>query len=40
VPWKIFRVNAVYFAVLGRAGEALPAEPLMALAGQLDRKNK
>lgn len=40
VPWKIFRVNAVYFAVLGRASEALPAEPLTALAGQLDRKNK
>ncbi len=40
VPWKIFRVNAVYLAVFGRAGGALPAAPLAALAGQLDRKNK
>jgi predicted regulator of Ras-like GTPase activity (Roadblock/LC7/MglB family) len=40
VSWKIFRVSAVYLAVFGRAGEALPAAPLAALAGQLDRKNK
>jgi len=39
VPWKIFRVNAVYLAVFGRAGAALPTT-LAALAGQLDRKNK
>jgi predicted regulator of Ras-like GTPase activity (Roadblock/LC7/MglB family) len=40
VSWKIFRVSAVYLAVFGRAGEALPTAPLAALAGQLDRKNK
>ncbi|MGA2853326.1 MAG: roadblock/LC7 domain-containing protein [Verrucomicrobiota bacterium] len=40
VSWKIFHVNAVYLAVFGRPGEALPAAPLVALAGQLDRKNK
>jgi predicted regulator of Ras-like GTPase activity (Roadblock/LC7/MglB family) len=39
VSWKIFRVNAVYLAVFGRAGEVLPTT-LAALAGQLDRKNK
>jgi hypothetical protein len=33
-------VSAVYLAVFGRAGEALPTAPLAALAGQLDRKNK
>jgi predicted regulator of Ras-like GTPase activity (Roadblock/LC7/MglB family) len=40
VPWKIFRVNAVYFAAFGRAGEGLPTATLAALAAQLDRKNK
>jgi len=40
VPWKIFRVNAIFFAAFGRAGEALPTGPLAALAGELDRKNK
>ncbi len=40
VPWKIFRVNAVYFAAFGRAGHSLPAAPLAALAAELDRKNK
>ncbi len=40
VAWKIFRVNAVYLAVFGRPGAALPAAALVALAGQLDRKNK
>ena len=40
VPWKIFRVNAVYFAVFGRAGQPLPTAQLAALAGELDRKNK
>jgi predicted regulator of Ras-like GTPase activity (Roadblock/LC7/MglB family) len=39
VPWKIFRVNAIYFAAFGRAGEALPTAPLTALAALLDRKN-
>jgi predicted regulator of Ras-like GTPase activity (Roadblock/LC7/MglB family) len=38
VPWRIFRVNAVYFAAFGRAGEALPAAQLAALAEELDRK--
>ena len=40
VPWKIFRVNALYFAAFGRAGEAMPAAPLAALAAQLDRKKQ
>jgi predicted regulator of Ras-like GTPase activity (Roadblock/LC7/MglB family) len=40
VPWKIFRVNSVYFAAFGRAGESLPAAPLAQLAGELDRKKK
>jgi predicted regulator of Ras-like GTPase activity (Roadblock/LC7/MglB family) len=38
VPWKIFRVNAVYFAAFGRANEALPSVQLAALAAELDRK--
>ncbi|HXR03377.1 MAG TPA: hypothetical protein VN836_01565 [Verrucomicrobiae bacterium] len=38
VPWKIFRVNAVYFAAFGRAGEALPTAQLALLAAELDRK--
>jgi len=38
VPWRIFRVNSVYFAAFGRAGEALPAAQLVSLAGELDRK--
>jgi len=38
VPWKIFRVNAVYFAAFGRANETLPNAPLVALAASLDRK--
>jgi predicted regulator of Ras-like GTPase activity (Roadblock/LC7/MglB family) len=37
-PWKIFRVNAVYFAAFGRAGEPLPTVPLAELAAELDRK--
>jgi predicted regulator of Ras-like GTPase activity (Roadblock/LC7/MglB family) len=40
VPWKIFRVNAVYFAAFGCAGEPLPATQLAALAAELDRKNQ
>ena len=40
VPWKIFRVNAVYFAAFGRAGEALPSVQLAALAAELDRKKQ
>ena len=38
VPWKIFRVNAVYFAAFGRAGQQLPSVQLAQLAGELDRK--
>ena len=38
VPWKIFRVNAVYFAAFGRANETLPSVQLAALAVSLDRK--
>jgi predicted regulator of Ras-like GTPase activity (Roadblock/LC7/MglB family) len=38
IPWKIFRVNAVYFAAFGRAGESLPTAQLAQLATQLDRK--
>jgi predicted regulator of Ras-like GTPase activity (Roadblock/LC7/MglB family) len=40
VPWKIFRVNSVYFAAFGRAGEALPGSQLALLATQLDRKKQ
>ena len=40
VPWKIFRVNAVYFAAFGRANEALPTAPLAQLAAELDRKKQ
>jgi len=38
VPWKIFRVNAVYFAAFGRASESLPSVQLATLAAELDRK--
>jgi predicted regulator of Ras-like GTPase activity (Roadblock/LC7/MglB family) len=38
VPWKIFRVNAVYFAAFGRANESLPSAQLATLAAALDRK--
>ena len=38
VPWKIFRVNSIYFAAFGRAGETLPKSQLAALAVELDRK--
>jgi predicted regulator of Ras-like GTPase activity (Roadblock/LC7/MglB family) len=38
VPWKIFRVNAIFFAAFGRAGHALPTAQLAALAGELDRR--
>ena len=40
VPWKIFRVNTVYFAVFGRAGQLLPDAQLAALAAELDLKKK
>ncbi len=38
VPWKIFRVNNLYFAAFGRAGESLPTGQLAGLAMELDRK--
>ena len=37
-PWKIFRVNAVYFAAFGQSGQPLPTQQLAVLAGELDRK--
>jgi predicted regulator of Ras-like GTPase activity (Roadblock/LC7/MglB family) len=39
-PWKIFRVNAVYFAAFGRAHETMPGVQLAALATELDRKKQ
>jgi predicted regulator of Ras-like GTPase activity (Roadblock/LC7/MglB family) len=40
VPWKIFRVNAIFFAAFGRPGEPLPTAQLAALAAELDHKPK
>jgi len=40
VPWKIFRVNAIFFAAFGTAGQPMPTAQLAALAGELDRKSK
>jgi len=40
VPWKVYRVNALYFAAFGKAGEPLPGAELSALAMELDRKGK
>jgi predicted regulator of Ras-like GTPase activity (Roadblock/LC7/MglB family) len=40
VPWKIFRVNAIFFAAFGQAGMPLPTSQLAALAGELDHKQK
>jgi len=40
VPWKIFRVNAIFFAAFGRAGEPMPTAQLAALAAELDHKAK
>ena len=40
VPWKIFRVNAIFFAAFGRTGEPLPTSQLAALAAELDHKPK
>jgi predicted regulator of Ras-like GTPase activity (Roadblock/LC7/MglB family) len=40
VPWKIFRVNAIFFAAFGREGQPLPTAQLAALAGDLDHKPK
>jgi predicted regulator of Ras-like GTPase activity (Roadblock/LC7/MglB family) len=40
IPWKIFRVNAIFFAAFGRAREALPTAQLAALATELDHSPK
>jgi predicted regulator of Ras-like GTPase activity (Roadblock/LC7/MglB family) len=40
IPWKIFRVNAIFFATFGRAGVPLPTPQLAALAAELDHKPK
>ena len=40
VPWKIFRVNAIFFAAFGRPGQPLPTAQLVALAAELDRKKQ
>jgi len=40
VPWKIFRVNAIFFAAFGRSGQSLPTAQLAALAAELDHKPK
>ena len=40
IPWKIFRVNAIFFAAFGRSGEPLPTGALVALAAELDHKPK
>jgi predicted regulator of Ras-like GTPase activity (Roadblock/LC7/MglB family) len=40
VPWKIFRINAIFFAAFGRAGDPLPTAKLAALATELDHKPK
>lgn len=40
VPWKIFRVNAIFFAAFGKPGQALPTAQLAALAAELDRKKQ
>lgn len=40
VPWKIFRVNAIFFAAFGNAAQPMPTAQLAALAAELDRKNK
>jgi hypothetical protein len=38
VPWKIFRVGAIYFAAFGLAGQPLPGSQLAGIAAELDRK--
>jgi predicted regulator of Ras-like GTPase activity (Roadblock/LC7/MglB family) len=39
VPWKIFRVNQIFFAALGHAGKPMPTDQLAALAHKLTFKN-
>ncbi|MCS7090048.1 MAG: hypothetical protein RMN51_04590 [Verrucomicrobiota bacterium] len=40
VPWKVFRVNNLFFAAFGHAGQPMPTAQLAALAAELDRKPK
>jgi len=40
IPWKIFRLNAIFFAAFGREGGPLPTAQLAALAGELDHEPK
>jgi hypothetical protein len=40
IPWKIFRVGAIYFAAFGIAGQSLPTAQLAGIAAELDRKPK
>ena len=40
VPWKIFRINSIYFAAFGRAEEQFPKVELAHLAAGLNRKSK
>ncbi len=39
IPWKIFRVDQIFFAALGHAGQPMPTEQLAALANKLTFKN-
>ncbi|MGD0614715.1 MAG: roadblock/LC7 domain-containing protein [Verrucomicrobiota bacterium] len=40
VPWKIFRVHAIFFAAFGHPGQPLPTAQLAELAAELDRKKQ
>jgi predicted regulator of Ras-like GTPase activity (Roadblock/LC7/MglB family) len=40
IPWKIFRVNSIFFAAFGRVGNPLPTSELAALAAELDHTPK
>ena len=39
VPWKIFRVNAVFMAAFGRECQPMPTAQLSELAMELNQKN-
>jgi predicted regulator of Ras-like GTPase activity (Roadblock/LC7/MglB family) len=40
IPWKIFKVGAIYFAAFGSPHEPLPTAQLAEIAAELDRKAK
>ena len=40
VPWVIFKVGTIFFAIFGRAGATLPLEELKSIAAELDRKKQ